>query len=47
LVAPIKLVGALNLGIELGTFLDTPPEIDALMGLGMVFINTNDCGNYT
>jgi hypothetical protein len=47
LAAPIKLVGALGLGIELSTFLDTPLKADALMGLGKVFVNTNDYGNCT
>ena len=47
LATPVKLVSALNLGIKLGAFLDTPPKVDAPMGLGMVFVNTNDCGNYT
>jgi hypothetical protein len=40
-------MGALDLGIELGIFLDTPPEVDAPMGLGMVFVNTNDYESYT
>jgi hypothetical protein len=37
-------VGALGLGIELGIFLDIPLEVDALIGLGMVFVNINDVG---
>jgi hypothetical protein len=28
LAAPIKLVGALDLGIELGAFFDIPPKVD-------------------
>jgi hypothetical protein len=47
LAAPIKLVGALGLGIKLGTFLDIPLEIDTPMGLGMEFVNTNVYGNHT
>ncbi len=42
LATPIKLVGALCLGIKLGTFFDIPIEVDTSMGLGMVFVNTND-----
>ncbi len=45
MVTPIKLVGALDLGIELGAFLDTPLESNAPMGSGMVYVNTNDCGS--
>jgi len=41
LATPIKLIGVLDLEIKLGIFLNTP------MGLKMVFVNTNDCGNYT
>ncbi len=44
LATPIKLVGALNLGIKLGIFLDTPPKVDAPVGLGIMFTNRNDCG---
>jgi hypothetical protein len=40
-------VGVLDLGIKLGTFLDTPLEVETPMGLGMVFVNTNDCGSNT
>jgi hypothetical protein len=40
-------MGALDLKIKLGAFLDTPPKIDTPMGLGMVFINTYDYGNHT
>jgi hypothetical protein len=39
-------VGALDLGIKLGIFLDTPFEIDAPMGLEMVFVNINDYGSH-
>ncbi len=46
LAAPIKLVGALDLRIELGPFFDTPLKIDAPMELGMVFVNTNDYGSH-
>jgi hypothetical protein len=31
---------------KLGVFLDTPPELDSPMGLGMVFININDYGSH-
>jgi hypothetical protein len=37
----------LDLGIELGSFFDIPPIVDTPMGLGMVSINTNDCGSHT
>jgi hypothetical protein len=47
LANPIKLVGALDLGIKVSIFLDTPAEVDAPMGLGMVSVNTNDYGKYT
>ncbi len=47
LATSIKLVGALDLGIELGSFFDIPPIVDTPMGLGMVSINTNDCGSHT
>jgi hypothetical protein len=47
LATPIKLMGALDLGIKLSAFFYSPPEVDAQMGLGMVFVNTNDCGNCT
>jgi len=47
LAALIKLVGALDLGIKLGTFLDIPPKVDGPMGLGMVSININECGRCT
>jgi hypothetical protein len=43
LVAPNK--PTLYLGIELGTMLDTSPKVDTPMGLGMVFVNTNDYGS--
>ncbi len=42
MAGPIKLMGALDLGIELGIFLDTPPKVNAPMRLGMVFVNTNN-----
>jgi hypothetical protein len=45
LLWPPLAVGALDLGIELSVFLDTPLEVNALMGLKMVFINTNDYGS--
>jgi hypothetical protein len=38
LATPIKLVGALDLGIKLGIFLDIPPKVDAPMGLGMCLL---------
>jgi hypothetical protein len=47
LVAPIKLVGVLDLRIELGAFLDIPLKVDAPIQLGMVYVNTNDCGKHT
>ncbi len=47
LATPIKLVGSLDLGIKLDTFFDIPPEVDTLMGLGMMYVNTNDCGNFS
>ncbi len=40
-------MGALDLGIELGIFLDTPLEVNAPMGLGMVYVNINDYENHT
>jgi hypothetical protein len=46
LLWPPLAVGALDLGIELSVFLDTPLEVNALMGLKMVFINTNDYGSH-
>jgi hypothetical protein len=47
LATPIKLVGTLGLEIELGAFFGTPPKVDTPNRLGMVFVNTNDFGNYT
>jgi hypothetical protein len=38
---------ALDLGIELSTFLDIPTKINAPMGLGLVFVNINDYGRCT
>jgi len=40
-------MGALDLGIKLGVFLDIPPKVDPPMGLGMVFVNINDYGSHT
>jgi hypothetical protein len=34
----------LGLTRNLGRVIDTPLEVDVPMGLGMVFVNTNDCG---
>jgi len=45
LAAPNKFMGALGLGIKSSTFFGTPLEVDAPIGLGMVFVNTNGCGN--
>lgn len=42
-----KLVGALDLGINIGVFLDITPKVDTPMALGMVFVNINDYGNHT
>ncbi len=47
LAAPIKLVGALDLGIKLGTLFNTPLKVDASMRLRMVFVNINDYWNHT
>jgi hypothetical protein len=45
--SPSNLWGAMDLGIQLNTFLDIPLGVDAPMGLGMVFVNTNDYGKHT
>ncbi len=45
LVAPNK--PTLYLGIKLSTMLDTPQEVNTPMGLGTVFVNTNDYGSHT
>jgi len=45
LAAPNKFMGALGLGIKSSTFFGTPLEVDAPIGLGTVFVNTNGCGN--
>jgi hypothetical protein len=47
LAAPIKLVGGLDLGIKLGTFLNIPLKVDVPMGFGVVFVNINDYGSHT
>jgi hypothetical protein len=47
LATPNKIVGVLDLGIEIGAFLDTTPEVNNPMGLGMMFVNTNHCGSHT
>jgi len=47
LVAPNKTMGALNLGIKVGTFLDAPLEVNTPMGLRMMSININDYGSHT
>jgi hypothetical protein len=47
LATPNKPMGALDLGIKLGTLFDTPPKVNTPMGLKMVSININDYGNHT
>jgi hypothetical protein len=47
LATPNKLLGALVPRVELSAFLDitsTPLKVNAPVGLGIVFINTNDYG---
>ncbi len=39
-------MGALDLGIELGGFFDTPLVVDTPMGLKIMSINTNDYGSH-
>jgi hypothetical protein len=46
LATPNKPMGDSNLGIKLGTLLDTPPKVNTPMGLRMVFININDYGSH-
>jgi hypothetical protein len=46
LATPNKHVGALDLGIELGGFFDTPLVVDTPMGLKIMSINTNDYGSH-
>jgi len=45
LATPNKLMGALSLRTKSSTFFGTPLKVDAPIGLGMVFVNTNGCGN--
>jgi hypothetical protein len=46
-----KLIGVLvprvESSVKFFNVIDTPLEIDAPIGLGIVFINTNDCGKQT